>query len=158
SRLGDPLQPKVPDVEVAIDHIAGFHARWWKHPRLRELDWLMYPEGPAFQARVAGLKMRLAGALGAVRQRLGSQFPEVLSEACNRILAGWPAFMALRMPVAPTLVHRDFHAQQLFYPSERGGRFAVYDWQTVSIGSGGDDVARIIAMGLQSADRAAHEH
>jgi hypothetical protein len=159
SRPGNPLQPTVPDVEVAIDHIAGFHARWWKHPRLREFDWLIYPEpGPMLDARVAGLKMAFTGALNAVRQRLGAQFPAVLSEACDRMLAGWPAFMASRMPAAPTLVHRDYHAQQLFYPSERGGRFAVYDWQTVTIGCGGDDVGRIIAMGLRSADRAAHEH
>jgi hypothetical protein len=158
SRPGDPLRPTVPDVEVAVDHIAGFHARWWKHPRLRDLDWLVYPEGPAFEARAAGLKLVFSGAVGAVRQRLGSEFPEVLSEACDRILAGWPAFIASRVPAAPTLVHRDFHAQQLFFPSERGGRFAVYDWQTVSIGCGGDDVSRIIAMGLRSTDRAAHEH
>ena len=158
SRPGDPLRPTVPDVEVAVDHIAGFHARWWKHPRLRELDWLVYPEGPAFEARAAGLKLAFSGSVDAVRQRLGSQFPEVLSEACDCILAGWPAFVASRIPAAPTLVHRDFHAQQLFFPSERGGRFAVYDWQTVTIGCGGDDISRIIAMGLRSADRAAHEH
>jgi len=65
--------------------------------------------------------------------------------------------MALRMPSAPTLVHRDFHLQQLFFPSERGGRFAVYDWQTLTIGCGADDVGRIMAMGLRSADRAANE-
>jgi len=157
SRLGDALQPAVADVEVALDHIAGFHARWWKHPRLRELDWLIYPEGPAFEARIAGLKVAFSGAVTAVRQRMGSQFPKVLSEACDRILAGWPAFMASRMPSSPTLVHRDFHLQQLFFPSERGGRFAVYDWQTLTIGCGADDVGRIITMGLRSADRAAHE-
>ena len=64
SRPGDPLQSSIADVEVAIDHIAAFHARWWKHPRLRELEWLVYPEGgPAFDARVAGLKMAFAGAV-----------------------------------------------------------------------------------------------
>jgi hypothetical protein len=158
SRHGDPLRPLVADVELAIDHIAGFHARWWKHPRLRELDWLVYPDGSAFEARAAGLKVSFAGALGAVRERLGSQFPDLLSEASDRILARWPAYVASRLPATPTLVHRDFHAQQLFFPSERGGRFAVYDWQTVSIGCGADDVGRIIAMGLRSADAAAHEH
>src|SRR5262245_43896562 len=53
SRPGDPLGLSIPDVEVAIDHIAAYHARWWQHPRLRELQWLVYPEGPAFEARVA---------------------------------------------------------------------------------------------------------
>jgi len=158
SRPGNPLQPQVADVEVAIDHIAGFHARWWKHPRLRELDWLVYPEGPAFEARAANLKLGFSGAAAAVRQRLGSRFPAVLSEACDRILGAWPAFVALRTPARPTLVHRDFHAQQLFFPSERGGRFAVYDWQTLNIGCGADDVGRIVAMGLRSPDRATYEH
>lgn len=158
SRPGDPFRPQVADVEVAIDHIAGFHARWWKHPRLRELGWLVYPEGPAFAARAASLQATFSGASAAVRQRLGSQVPGVLGEACDRILGAWPAFMKLRTPTNPTLVHRDFHAQQLFFPSERGGRFAVFDWQTLNIGCGADDVARIIAMGLTSADRAAHEH
>lgn len=81
----------------------------------------------------------------------------MLSEACDRILAGWPAFVASRIPAAPTLIHRDYHAQQLFFASQRGGRFAVYDWQTVSIGNGADDVSRILAMGLRSADRAVNE-
>jgi hypothetical protein len=156
SRPGD-WRPSILDVEVAIDHVAAFHAHWWKHPRLRQFDWLVYPEGPAFEARAAGLKMALEGAVGAVRQRFGPEFPPVLSEACDRMLGGWQRYMTSRLPVAPTLVHRDFHALQLFYPSERGGRFAVYDWQTVNIGCGADDVARIVTLGLPSADRSAHE-
>jgi len=158
ARLGDPLRLAVADVEVAVDHIAGFHARWWKHPRLQTMDWLVYPEGPIFESRAARLELTFSGAVGAVRQRLGAAFPAVLSDACDRILAAWPAFVTSRIPVAPTLVHRDYHAQQLFFPSDRGGRFAVFDWQTLNIGCGADDVSRIIAMGLRSADRAAHEH
>jgi len=66
SRPGDPLRPTVPDVEVAVDHIARFHARWWKHPRLRELDWLVYPEGRAFEARAAGLQLAFSSTVGTV--------------------------------------------------------------------------------------------
>jgi len=157
SRVGDPLKPAVADIETAIDHIAGFHARWWDHPRLREFDWLVYPQGPAFQARAMRLQQSFGGALAALRKKLGPTFPDVLSEACDRILADWPAFMALRMDMTPTLVHRDFHPQQMFYPSEKGGRFVVFDWQTITVACGADDVARIIAMGLTTSDRSAHQ-
>ncbi|MEZ5292330.1 MAG: phosphotransferase [Vicinamibacterales bacterium] len=156
-RAGDPLCPEVADVETAIDHVAGLHGRWWRHPRLRTLDWLVYPHGPAFEARAAALPLTYAHAATAVRQGLGPAFPPILAEACDRIFEGWPAFVAARLPQAPTLVHRDFHPQQMFFPSGRGGRFAVFDWQTVSVGTGADDVARILAMGLTRADRAAHQ-
>ena len=33
----------------------------------------------------------------------------------------------------------------------------MFDWQTVTIGPGADDLSRIVSMGLTRADRAAHE-
>jgi len=158
SRGSDPVKPAVGDVVTAIDHLAPFHAKWWNSPRLREIEWLLYPEGPAFDARVAGLRQSFAGSVTAVRQKLGPAFPAILSDACDRLLADWPAFIRSRLAGPLTLTHRDFHAQQIFYPSERGGRFAVFDWQTVTIGPGADDLARIVSMGLTKSDRARHEH
>lgn len=158
SRVGGGAEELfVADVELAIDHLVAFHARWWNSARLRELTWLAYPGSPGHQARLAGLQPSFGGALQAVRQRLGSQFPDVLDAAATRMLADWPAYFALRAQGAHTLVHRDFHPQQLFFPSERGGRFAVFDWQTTGIGRGGEDLARIVSMGLTTAQRAAHD-
>jgi hypothetical protein len=54
-----------------------------------------------------------------------------------------------------TLVHGDYHLRQIFFASERGGRFAVFDWQTVNAGNGGDDLARIIATGLSAEEQEA---
>lgn len=39
ARCGDPLAPRVGDVEMAIPFLARFHARWWADPRLRAFDW-----------------------------------------------------------------------------------------------------------------------
>jgi len=156
SRVGDPFRPAVTDVEHAIDRLAPFHAKWWNSPRLREFDWLPYPGQPAFEARSEGVRRSLAAAAGAVRQKLGPRFPEVLSVACDRLLGNWQAYVQARLAGPLTLTHRDFHAQQLFFPSERGGRFAVFDWQTVSVAPGADDLARGVA-GLPTADRTAHE-
>lgn len=156
-RVGGSQPLSVGDVELAVDHLTAFHARWWNHARLRDLSWLVFPEGPAYHARMAGLQQSFGGALQAVRQRLGPQFPTTLADAGQRMLAHWPSFVAARANATPTLVHRDFHPQQLFFPSERGGRFAVFDWQTVGIGRGGEDLARIASLGLTTTQRAAHD-
>jgi hypothetical protein len=158
SRLMDFVKPAVSDIEQAIDYLAPFHGRWWNSPRLRELGWLSYPDGPEFEARVAAMKQPFAAGLTAVRQKFGGSFPPVLSMACDRMLGDWLNFIHSRPPVPLTLVHRDFHPAQLFFPSERGGRFAVFDWQTVTIAAGADDLARIVAMGMTTADRATHDH
>lgn len=156
-RCGDPLTPRVDDVRTAIPHLARFHARWWGHPDLRRLDFLVHPDTSAYQARAAGLGQAFGGALGVLRQRLGDAFPAVLAEAGDRMLAHWPAFIAARQTATPTIVHRDFHAQQMFFPSAEGGRFAVFDWQTIAIGRGVEDLSRLLAMGLTSGDRRAHD-
>ena len=45
----------------------------------------------------------------------------------------------------------------MFFPTDRGGSFVVFDWQTVSVGHGADDLARIVAMGLSVAQREQHD-
>ena len=157
ARVGGGADPSVADVETAVDHLAAFHARWWNSPRLRELAWLPLPGSPGYEARLDGIRQWFGGALPAVRGKLGAQFPAILFDAGQRMVAGWSDYIAARSQATPTLVHRDFHPQQLFFPSERGGRFAVFDWQTVGIGAGADDLARIVAMGLTTAQRAAHD-
>lgn len=157
ARVGDPLTPRLDDVEMAVDHVARFHARWWNHERLRTLGWLVYPEGPAFEARIGGLGQSFAASLATVRERLGGRFPEVLAEAGERMAAHWGPYVASRLAEAPTLVHRDFHSQQMFFPSEHGGRFAVFDWQTISIGRGVEDLSRLASMALTTSQRSAHQ-
>jgi hypothetical protein len=157
ARGGDPLVPRTDDVEMAIPHLARFHARWWAHPQLRSFGWLRYPESEAYRTWVAATQPAFAGALGVVRQRLGGAFPAVLVEAGERMVAHWADYMASRQTSTPTLQHRDFHGQQIFYPSQQGGRFAVFDWQTLAIGRGVEDLSRLLSTGLTTGDRRAHD-
>ena len=68
-----------------------------------------------------------------------------------------------------TLIHGDYHPAQMFFPldepvdrpvdrpvngpAESAGRFAVIDWEAVHVGNGGEDLARIIALGLTTEQR-----
>src|SRR5262249_26433377 len=139
ARVGDPLELSVGDVELAIQHLAPFHARWWQSDRLPTFSFIRYPGSPEFVTYVAQLRGTLERALGATRQKFGAQLPESLYVVTENILARWDPFLASRTSPL-TLVHRDFHPQQIFFPTEAGGRFAVFDWQTVALGRGVDDL------------------
>lgn len=158
ARCGDPLAPRVDDVQTAIPYLARFHATWWAHPQLRTIPWLRHPQSEAYRTWIAAMQPAFGGALGVLRQRLGSAFPAVLAEAGDLMVAHWADYIAARQTPTPTLLHRDFHGQQMFYPSPQGGRFAVFDWQTIAIGRGVEDLARLISTGLTTSDRREHEH
>jgi len=158
-RVSDGMTSLLEDVEVAVRQLAPFHAKWWDHPRLRE-DFLRYPGSAADTAFMAQARGALAAALPAAKQRFGADLPQPLVALAERLLANFGVLTGARqggMFEGVTLVHGDFHPGQIFYPSERGGRFAVFDWQTVSAGSGGDDLARIIVTGLTTEQREAHD-
>jgi aminoglycoside/choline kinase family phosphotransferase len=159
SRVPDMAAPSVDDVEVAVRHLAPFHARWWNHPRLRELEFLRYPGSPANEVFLAQGRAAFEMALPAAREQFGSEFPATLVTVAEYLLANFDTVLETRQQDqgSTTLVHGDYHPGQLFYESERGGRFAVFDWQTVGAGSGGDDLARIIVTGLTSEQREASD-
>jgi aminoglycoside/choline kinase family phosphotransferase len=156
-RAGDPLEPSVADAEVAIRHLAPFHARWWDSPRLRTLEWLPHPGSPEVSAHMAEIQASLGDALATVRQRFGARFPSTCAAVGQRLVANWERLARTRGTSRLTLVHRDFHTGQMLFPSEEGGRFVVFDWQTLAVGQGADDLARIIVMGLSVTQRERHD-
>jgi len=151
SRMADGMEPSVEDTATAIRHLAAFHAKWWNHPRLRELEFLHYPGGGDDAAYLEMGRNALGSALPATRDRFGSSFPPSLDALATVLVENFDQLIVRRhsgQSDAITLVHGDFHPGQMFFPGPEGGRFAVYDWQTVGAGNGGDDLARIICTGL----------
>jgi hypothetical protein len=157
-RRADGASPSLEDAELVVRHLAPFHAKWWNHPRLRELEFLRYPGSPADEAYIAMGRGAFAVALPAVRERFGGEFPATLATAAELLLANFDAVIDMRqreLQDSVTLLHGDCHPGNIFFPSERGGRFAVFDWQTVSAGTGGDDLARFMVSGLTAEQREA---
>jgi hypothetical protein len=155
-RMGDPFAPSVADTEMAIRHLAGFHAKWWESSRLRELDWLSYPGTPEATAQTARIRSSMASALTTIRQRFGDEFPGICSAIADRLIGTWDTREQRSMSPL-TLVHRDFHPGQMFFPAGEVGRFVVFDWQTVGVGRGGEDLARIVSIGLTVPQREAND-
>ena len=133
-------------VAEAADHLPAFHARWWQNEDVRKKDWLV---------QTTDMDFWTAGAYGAnsaapvVREHFGTTADttiEVMAfflENINKVMAS-----IARRPI--TLVHGDYHGKQMFFPSSEGGGFAVIDWQFPFAAQGAWDLARIMALGLDS--------
>lgn len=154
SRNGDWWQSQVADVETALDHLARFHAAWWNSPRLLALPWLRKPADPSFVLTLGGLYRAL---LPIALTRASPHLSGYLGDLAQRLAERWEAFCVPRAGAPFTLCHGDFHPKQLFFPTAAGGRFAVFDWQTVSCGVGSVDVQRILLMGLRPPELFAHQ-
>ena len=158
SQVGDLFASRVDEVRPVVEAIPAFHARWWNNPELDRLRWLFPVDHPAV---VKGLGATFAASLERVTSRFPRAFDGPLGNVSRRIAADYGA-MATQFGARPrTLVHGDLHLQQVFFPGdgqdEPSGRFAIFDWQTIARGFGGQDLSRIIAACLNPADRRAHE-
>jgi hypothetical protein len=154
SRNGDWWQSQVADVETALDHLAAFHASWWNSPRLLATPWLRKPTDASLGTTLGGLyRALLPIALARYPQQLNGYLADTACRLADRV----ETFCVPRAGAPLTLCHGDFHPKQLFFPSVSGGRFAVFDWQTVSYSPPSVDVQRILLMGLRPPELFAHQ-
>ena len=56
-----------------------------------------------------------------------------------------------------TFVHGDYHAKQMFFPTDAGGEFVVIDWQFPFVAQGAWDFARMLGMCMPTEERLAQE-
>ena len=139
-------------VTFALAQLPKLHARWWNQALLREKDYFVQYDDPAFFA--LGF-----GAAAQIVEQLGTWFdaPDFTQELMPMVAKKLSALQALYANRPFTLVHGDYHAKQLFFPSAAGGRFAVIDWQFPFIAQGAWDFARLLTLGLATVDRRARE-
>ncbi|HKP63043.1 MAG TPA: oxidoreductase family protein [Polyangiales bacterium] len=137
--------------QQVLEQLAAMHARHWN--RVEHLEWL--------QADAALMDNVCAGfvkGLPTLLERYGTQYP-TLARAAQQVvplLSGDEAFAQARRPPL-TLAHGDIHIDNVFFPSTRGGRFAIIDWQSVQVSHlGANDVARLLVMGLRPEQRRLH--
>jgi len=141
-RGGDFWHGSVADAEVAIEHLARFHAKWWEHPRLRSTTWLRQPDDMAYYRDALG--PLLPAFTPIVRERFPGQLDGYLLRVAERMSERWIDFVTLRPEYRYTLVHADYHPKQIFFPQDDRGRFAVFDWQGACVSLGAMDLQRAL--------------
>lgn len=145
SRVGNFYASSLEDVEAVVDALPRFHARWWNHDDLARLRWLFPIDYPAV---AAGLQAAFASSLPRAIERFPEEFGGALGAVSQAIAERYPTIAARYGERPTTLTHSDLHLQQVFFPGETGGHFAIFDWQTIGRGFNGQDLARIIGLSL----------
>lgn len=137
-------------IEAAVVNLAGLHAPLWNHPSLCAIDWVPVGTNAGF-----GAFLRAATPLFLERyaDRLAPEDGETLS-AFAECIDRWVE----TQPEAQTLVHGDYRLDNLLFASDEGGApVAAVDWQTLSVGSGGRDLAYLLGNSSPPERRRAHE-
>lgn len=140
------------EMQLAVASLAAFHATWWR--RDGEMAGLFDDHS---RQSVVTRRWLVGEAVAAAREK----FVLEMSEEGIAALAWWLEHadtLALAARQRPrTMIHGDCHLQQMLFPTAGQGRFAVIDWQTVAIGCGASDLARLIITAMPPAMRREQE-
>jgi aminoglycoside/choline kinase family phosphotransferase len=153
--VGDQLAGcTIEQARTAVRELATFHAAWWQHSTLTELDWMPMVDDPvqklaepsyaqAWQPFVDNFGPSLSKEMLAIAEKVGQN-------VCN---------FQTRMADEPrTIMHGDYRADNMFFRSGEGGpEFAVCDWQIASRGRGVFDLTYFVCGALTPAMRKQHE-
>ncbi|GAA3382588.1 phosphotransferase family protein [Cryptosporangium minutisporangium] len=159
----EDLTPSVPGSQAAgcsperarhaVVNLAGLHAPFWNSTFLAGgLQWLQPTdaEGAAFLGALH------RDATDTFVKRFGADLPAADAEtlrAAAELTEGW-----LRRHQTPfSLVHGDYRLDNLMFHPDRP-EVAALDWQTISVGHPGRDVAYFLANSLSADDRRATEN
>jgi hypothetical protein len=141
------------DAALVLRHLATFHAAWWEHPRLGDMDWL-----PAFDAQAENDQRQYAQAWERFLKKVGGLLPDGLVTLGAR-LKHHVALVKRYLGQPPrTFLHGDFHLHNLLFDSTPGARtLTVIDWQACCRGRATRDLVHFLVTGLPPDRRRAHE-
>ena len=149
---GDQLTGCTPEMaEVAVQNLAGLHGPRWCDPTLCELDWLsaIDREGAEMVGAVT------ADATGRFLERYEGRITDEdvrLLRSLPEALPGW----VLSRPERFAPLHGDYRLDNLMF-GEGPDPVAAVDWQTVTLGLPGRDLAYFLGTGLDADLRRRHE-
>jgi hypothetical protein len=138
--------------QQVLEQLAAMHAHHWN--RVEHLEWLQLDA-----AMFATFRDGFMKALPGLVERYGTRYPTLVRVAQQFVVffSGDEVLAETRRPPL-TLAHNDLHVDNILLPSARGGRFALIDWQSVSVSRfGANDVARVLCMGMRPEQRRQHQ-
>lgn len=139
-------------VREALSQLPGFHAKWWNDELLQSKDWMVQADNRDFY-RVAASAANAGGPVLSDLYEAPELTQEIMAMLSNKI----DVVMAFFASRPFTFVHGDYHAKQMFFPSEQGGKFSVIDWQFPFVAAGAWDFARMLGMCASTDLRRAEE-
>lgn len=154
-QIGDQLQGLTADhLALALKGAAGLHGRWWRHPALPGMEWLLGMDSPQMQQ----LQPIYQQCWPAVVDFLGEDMPAEMRRIGDRFATRIQDLMAVLMRQPQTVVHGDYRADNLFFgASGDPDGFAVADWQICLKWGGALDIAYLLTGSVEIDVRRTHE-
>jgi hypothetical protein len=148
---GDQIQGATKaEIEASVVNLAGLHAPLWQDARLDAIAWAPLKLDPEVAPI---LEMAAPAFLERYAEQLSADAREVVGRF-GRSFRRW----AETQPPERTLVHGDYRLDnQLFLPAAGAVDVTTVDWQTISTGNGGRDLAYMLGNGCTPTDRRAIE-
>jgi hypothetical protein len=151
---GDQIRGCGPEqAELALVNLAGLHGPQWCAASLDHFDWLSRTTPDVAKLFGMYLADRTEGFIERYAKRMSDDDRDVL----RRFADAAPDWLLARPePFAP--IHGDYRLDNLLFGTEAGGApIAAVDWQTLSIGQPGRDVAYFLGNAMEPAERRRHE-
>ncbi len=152
---GDQIRGCSPEeAELALTNLAGLHGSSWCDERLDRHDWLNRVTPDVAKLFTNILIPNTDAFIGRYRETMSVDDADVLRKFANSA-AGW--LIGRAECFAP--IHGDYRLDNLLFGTAAGGApVAAVDWQTLSIGHPGRDVAYFMGNSMAPELRRKHEH
>lgn len=148
--VGDALLGCAPhEAERVARAIGTWHARWWEHKRTISRDWLTRPTTHPHARQV-----RYMDTIPLFCQRFGDTLPDDVRALLNAIGPRVARVVEASHAAPTTVIHGDLHLDNvIFVQGEAGAGVRIIDWQTVSAGSGAQDIAMFISGAIDAQEQ-----
>ena len=153
-----PMPPSKRYCERAIDCLAEIHAFWWDYHKLKELSKHVnfihiLKENSFIEEEIYKQSKKQNRTLKRFLKLLGDRISYKRKELFKTIFSLFPQFSVERIKKKEniTLIHGDAHFWNFFYPKDIENekyKTLLFDWQSWSIGVGGQDLAYMIGLRL----------
>jgi hypothetical protein len=143
--LLEPDVARLPgSIETSLRGIAKIHALFWNRQRSGgDIKGLYCPFLDADSAAAW-----LAYVRAQVIRRHGAAVPQLLLDIVDLVVKDIRPIYATCARQPLTLVHSDYHAAQVFLPTQEGGRFCIVDWFGVRYAEPASSVQRMLLITL----------
>jgi len=142
----------VEHARVGAINLAGLHGPRWCDPTLSDVEWMSIIDIEGAEMVGAVTASATETFIDNYGDRLSVEDAELLRSLAS-VLPGW--ILARSERFAP--LHGDYRLDNLMFRDEASDPVAAVDWQTVTLGLPGRDLAYFVSTSLTPEDRRSHE-
>ena len=151
ARAGDQVAGATPaQARQVTEYIGRFHAQWWEHPLLAELDWMPTIDDPTTKS----VTPMFAAGWPQFEARFKDRLPARTLDWVQRFGPTAADFLDLYVNEPVTIIHGDFRLDNMMFGPD--GSVTLVDWQMATRAPGLSDIVYFTATNLESDVRAAH--